>query len=94
MLSELWIISGTNGGISLVGTLASIIGGMIIGLAYYITLLLTCNEYYLEESPPQWLLIPVGGALGLMGSIIDSYLGATFQYSGKILHSLHSSRSG
>ena len=66
----------------MVGTLASIVGGALVGLAYYITLLLTCNEYYLEESPPQWMLIPVGGALGLLGSSVDSLLGATFQYSG------------
>ena len=77
-------ISGTNGGVTFVGTLASIIGGLCIGFAYYVTVLLTCNEYYLAESPPQWLLIPVGGALGLLGSTLDSLLGATLQYSGTV----------
>lgn len=78
--------SGTNGAISLVGTLASILGGGIVGLAYYLALLLLVNEDYLTSAPPQWPLIPIGGLLGLLGSTIDSILGATVQYSGKMLH--------
>ncbi|XP_071623106.1 transmembrane protein 19 isoform X5 [Heliangelus exortis] len=42
---------GTNGGITLVGLLSSLLGGMAV-------------------------------AAGLLGSIVDSYLGATMQYSG------------
>ncbi|KAL4221984.1 hypothetical protein ACF0H5_018031 [Mactra antiquata] len=73
---------GTNGGISLVGSIASIFGGVLLGITYYITLILLVNEDYLAESPPQWPLILIGGFLGLLGSTIDSLLGAWFQYSG------------
>lgn len=37
----------------------------------------------LEISAPQWPIIVFGAAAGLLGSIVDSYLGATMQYSGK-----------
>lgn len=36
----------------------------------------------LAASPPQWPLILFGGVAGLLGSVIDSLLGATLQYSG------------
>lgn len=36
----------------------------------------------LASSPPQWPIIIFGGIAGLLGSIIDSLLGATLQYSG------------
>lgn len=36
----------------------------------------------LAGSPSQWPLIIFGGVAGLLGSIIDSLLGATLQYSG------------
>lgn len=36
----------------------------------------------LAASPPQWPLIVFGGVAGLLGSIIDSLIGATLQYSG------------
>lgn len=75
-------ISGTNGGISFVGTLASLVGGLIVGTAFYITLVLLANENYLVSSPPQWPLILIGGLLGVIGSMVDSFLGATVQYSG------------
>lgn len=78
----LYSISGTNGAISLVGTIASVLGGLLVGSTYYLTLLLLANENYLISSPPQWPLIVIGGILGLTGSVIDSILGATVQYSG------------
>ncbi|WAR24372.1 TMM19-like protein [Mya arenaria] len=73
---------GTNGGISVIGTLASFVGGAVVSVAFYLTLVLVANEDYLTSSPPQWPLIFVGGMCGLLGSIIDSFLGATLQYSG------------
>lgn len=37
----------------------------------------------LRVSPLQWPIILFGGVAGLLGSIIDSLIGATFQYSGQ-----------
>ncbi|NXE22944.1 TMM19 protein, partial [Ardeotis kori] len=71
---------GTNGGITLVGLLSSLLGGMAVGIAYFITQLIFVSD--LEISAPQWPIIVFGAAAGLLGSIIDSYLGATMQYSG------------
>ncbi|NXX19004.1 TMM19 protein, partial [Podargus strigoides] len=71
---------GTNGGITLVGLLSSLLGGMTVGIAYFITQLIFVTA--LEISAPQWPIIVFGAAAGLLGSIVDSYLGATMQYSG------------
>uniref|UniRef100_A0A8B9Q4U4 Transmembrane protein 19 n=1 Tax=Apteryx owenii TaxID=8824 RepID=A0A8B9Q4U4_APTOW len=70
---------GTNGGITLVGLLSSLLGGMVVGAAYFITQLLFVSD--LDISAPQWPIIVFGAAAGLLGSIVDSYLGATMQYS-------------
>ncbi|CAB3261323.1 unnamed protein product [Arctia plantaginis] len=73
---------GTNGGISIEGTVFSALGGLAVGLAQYLTI------YYFSESslwyyaPPQWPIIILGGFSGFLGSLIDSVLGATLQYSG------------
>ncbi|CAH1788056.1 unnamed protein product [Owenia fusiformis] len=73
---------GTNGGVTLVGTLASALGGATVGLAYYMALVLMLSESQLYNCPPQWPIVLVGAAAGLIGSAIDSILGAMFQYSG------------
>ncbi|XP_062423789.1 transmembrane protein 19 isoform X2 [Rhea pennata] len=72
--------AGTNGGITLVGLFSSLLGGMVVGAAYFITQLLFVSD--LDMSAPQWPIIVFGAAAGLLGSIVDSYLGATMQYSG------------
>lgn len=54
---------------------------MAVGIAYYITQLVFVSD--LDVSAPQWPIIVFGAAAGLLGSILDSYLGATMQYSGK-----------
>jgi len=36
----------------------------------------------MARAPEQWRIILVGGLAGLLGSIIDSLLGASLQYSG------------
>ncbi|XP_053939582.1 transmembrane protein 19 isoform X1 [Cuculus canorus] len=71
---------GTNGGVTLVGLLSSFLGGMVVGIAYFLTQLIFVTD--LEISAPQWPIIVFGAAAGLLGSIVDSYLGATMQYSG------------
>lgn len=77
-----FIIQGTNGGVSWLGLLFSFLGGLVIGLFYYITILNTVDTAVLQLAAPQWPVIVVGGLGGLFGSILDSVLGATLQYSG------------
>ncbi|CAD7005996.1 transmembrane protein 19 [Ceratitis capitata] len=74
---------GTNGGVSFHGLAASLGGGLFVGFAYYLTVRYTVDGHILLSSPPQWPLIIFGGVAGLFGSLVDSFLGATMQYSGK-----------
>jgi len=76
-------IQGTNGGVSWIGLLCSTIGGLVIGLLYYIVILNTVDTAVLQLAAPQWPIIVVAAFAGLFGSILDSVLGATLQYSGK-----------
>ena len=55
--------------------------GFVIGLAYVIVGLLSA-ECASDLSWRQLLVLPLGAAAGLLGSMIDSLLGATVQYSG------------
>jgi len=73
---------GTNGAVSLAGLVFSALGGLVMGLAYYSCLLLSINYPALRDSSPQWPVIIVGTVAGFFGSIVDSLLGATVQYSG------------
>ncbi|XP_014213998.1 transmembrane protein 19 [Copidosoma floridanum] len=73
---------GTNGAVSLVGLIVSALGGLLIGLTHYVALLYTVDSAVLETSAPQWPIILLGLIGGLLGSIVDSILGATLQYSG------------
>lgn len=79
-----FLFTGTNGGVSWVGLLVSALGGLTVGLSYYLTVLYTVDAVVLELAAPQWPLIIVGGIAGLFGSLLDSILGATLQYSGKL----------
>ncbi|XP_043268688.1 transmembrane protein 19 isoform X1 [Venturia canescens] len=73
---------GTNGGVSWVGLILSLLGGIVIGLSHYLTVLYTVDSVILQTAAPQWPIIMIGGFAGLFGSLFDSVLGATFQYSG------------
>jgi hypothetical protein len=57
------------------GLIASVLGGMAIGLAYMLAGLLACTAGDLALAPPQWKLILVAGVGGLLGSLIDSLIG-------------------
>ncbi|XP_060877359.1 transmembrane protein 19 [Metopolophium dirhodum] len=73
---------GTNGGVSVIGLVVSLLGGMAVGLANYAMLIYTIDADMLARSPAQWPIIVAGGFAGLVGSVVDSVLGATLQYSG------------
>ncbi|CAH2277896.1 transmembrane 19 [Pelobates cultripes] len=72
--------TGTNGGVTLIGLLASLLGGLSVGVAYFVTQLLFVHD--LDIAAPQWPIVIYGAVAGLAGSVIDSYMGAIMQYSG------------
>ncbi|PZC79554.1 transmembrane protein 19 [Helicoverpa zea] len=73
---------GTNGGISVMGTLFSTVGGLVIGLSQYLTIYYFSERSLWTYAPPQWPIIFFGAFAGFLGSLIDSLMGATLQYSG------------
>ena len=71
---------GTNGAISLIGTIASIVGGALVGVLTGITLILENAQCRREAA--EYLLFDTltwGMFAGLFGSLVDSLLGATVQ---------------
>ncbi|KAG7495471.1 transmembrane protein 19 [Solea senegalensis] len=72
--------AGTNGGVTLVGLIASLLGGLTVGVAFFVTQLLTVSDLHMAN--PQWPIMVYGGVAGLLGSMVDSFLGAHMQYSG------------
>lgn len=73
------VLPGTSGGVTAVGTLAALAGGLFIGVAAFVFIqaasLLTRGSLLLSDLP----LIPIAAVAGLVGSLFDSLLGATVQ---------------
>lgn len=74
---------GTNGAVSFIGLVCSFAGGMAIGLSFYVMTVMFVPRDVLSLSPTQLPVIWVGGIAGLLGSLLDSFLGANFQFSGE-----------
>ena len=72
---------GTNGGVSLLGLGASIVGGWVVGIGYVILSCLICQQWIGGYKAFMYGII-LSGIAGLGGSAIDSVLGAKLQYSG------------
>ncbi|KAF9221042.1 hypothetical protein BS17DRAFT_712320 [Gyrodon lividus] len=70
---------GTNGGISVGGTLASAIGGCVVGLTQFTSLVVENSACRTEWTNLLPSLIGWGMAAGIIGSMLDSLLGATLQ---------------
>ncbi|KAG0243611.1 Transmembrane protein 19 [Actinomortierella wolfii] len=75
---------GTNGGVSTIGLVASLAGGVTIGAVAALSVLLQhVRGASLEAIDTRFLiaLVIAGASAGLFGSLLDSFLGATVQKS-------------
>ena len=73
---------GTNGGVTKSGTLASILGGLCLSLLTWIFLDLIFRDND-EISINFGEILWIGSFSGFLGSVIDSLLGAVFEFSGQ-----------
>ncbi len=74
-----YVSAGQSGGVTTTGLLASLAGGAFIGLSAFILIqlasLATTGQWFLQD----WFLLPLCTLAGFAGSLVDSYLGATWQ---------------
>jgi hypothetical protein len=72
---------GTNGGVTPLGLVASGAGGLAVGLAFYlgglIVPLVTGRFELALRFATQWPVLAIGAGAGIVGSLVDSVLGAT-----------------
>ncbi|XP_065684567.1 transmembrane protein 19 isoform X2 [Hydra vulgaris] len=74
---------GTNGGVTLLGLISSSLGGLAIGITFIASNYLFVFPNIGENTlPSQWPILLVTIYAGLVGSILDSLIGAVYQYSG------------
>ena len=77
---------GTNGGVTTLGLAASAAGGFAVGFAFWIGGLfvpvVTGKIGLALQFAAQWPVLVIGLGAGLVGSLMDSLLGATIQFSG------------
>ncbi|MGC5328406.1 DUF92 domain-containing protein [Brevibacillus sp. SYSU BS000544] len=69
------VVPGTSGGVSTVGLLASFLGGVFIGGVAGLLSTVGTSSMLVQW----WKLLVAGGISGLIGSLFDSLLGATWQ---------------
>ena len=94
LITEPWRIvpKGTNGGVTILGLGASIVGGLFVGITFYFCTFLSLeqvnNDQYsnleqlIESSTSQYWCIAIATFCSFFGSLLDSLLGATLQFSG------------
>lgn len=74
--------AGTNGAVTLVGTLASGVGGGLVGVVFCGAALVADASAYPLWQSFLWRCLSVGLLGGVIGTTLDSFLGATVQFSG------------
>lgn len=73
---------GTSGGITWLGLAASCAGGLFIGAAaaLFSVMVPVTQASEVERFTPAWLVLPMIGLIsGLIGSLVDSWIGAVWQ---------------
>ena len=70
---------GGNGGVTITGTVGSILGGTVIAIAYYITLLMLLTICRIIAVLPQWLIILIGCLGGFLGTAFEQLSKWQFQ---------------